>query len=91
MADEVTSGEDDQRYSSRKWQLCRETVRLYTLIHLLNAVTLLLTLERKWLGDSFVKDLWTTSLMIWSAGVLAIVGWYMKKNVDQKAIEKGEL
>lgn len=83
--------EEERRYSSRKWKLVNDTVRIYTLIHLLNAATLMLTLDRGWLSESFVKDLWTTSLTIWSAGVLAIVGWYMKKNVDEKKEKDGGL
>lgn len=85
----IAEAEEDLRYSSRKWRLVNSTVRLYTLVHLLNAATLILSLDREWLGESFVKDLWTTSLMIWSAGVLAIVGWYFKVNVDQKAVVGG--
>jgi hypothetical protein len=81
--------EVELRYTSRKWKLVNDTVRLYTLVHIMNAASLLLMLDRKWLGDSFVKDLWTTSLTVWSAGVLMIVGWYMKKNVDQKNITDG--
>lgn len=84
LADDV-----EVRFSSRKWKLVNDGVRLYTLVHLLNASTLMLCLDREWLGESFVKDLWTTSLTIWSAGVLAIIGWYMKKNVDEKKATDG--
>ena len=77
------------RYSSRKWELVKKTVWLYTGIHLLNAAILIGVMYLEWLPDVMVKDIWLASLTIWSAGVLAVVGWYMKKNVDQKALMNG--
>ena len=76
----------EMRYSSRKWELVNKTIWVYTGVHLLNAIILIVVMYLKWLPDGMVKDIWIASLTIWSAGMLAVIGWYMKKNVDQKAI-----
>jgi len=80
---------EGSKYASRKWILVNKGVRLYTLIHLLNMATIQLTMHREWLPGGMVKDLWVSSLTIWSAGMLAIIGWYMKKNVDEKVLKNG--
>ena len=77
------------RYSSRKWELVNRTVKIYTGVHLLNAVILVAAMYLKWLPPELVKVIWVASLTIWSAGMLAVVGWYMKMNVNQKAIMNG--
>lgn len=80
---------DGGRYASRKWILVNKGVRLYTLVHLLNMAMIQLAMARTWLPEELVKDLWISSLTIWSAGMLAIIGWYMKKNVDEKGVLNG--
>ena len=77
------------RYSSRKWELVNRTVKIYTGVHLLNAAILIIAMYLKWLPPELIKTIWIASLTIWSAGVLAVVGWYMKMNVNQKSIKNG--
>ena len=89
MSPEELTKDKELRYSSRKWALVNKTIWIYTGVHLLNAVVLLAAMYLKWLPAGIVKDIWISSLTIWSAGTLAVIGWYMKMNVNQKGLPNG--
>lgn len=75
--------------ASRKWALTKGALILYTLMHILNLGVALLTRWVGWLDNAALQSQWTTSLTIWSGGVIFILGLYFGANVVQKKIENG--
>jgi hypothetical protein len=58
-------------------------------MHLLN---LGLAFDARWLGwldNAALQTQWSSSLAIWSGGVIFIIGLYFGANVVQKKIENG--
>lgn len=70
--------------TSRKWRLVVGGILLYTVVHLINAGTILLALWRHWIADAGAVALWTHSITVWSAGVVFFAGLYQAANVIQK-------
>ena len=75
--------------ASRKWALTKAVLVLYTGMHILN---LGLAFLARWLGgldNSALQTQWTSSLTIWSAGVVFIIGLYFGANVAQDKFRNG--
>lgn len=73
----------DPRYTSRKWRLTIAGIILYTAIHLVNAGAVLVCLNNEWLNAASATTIWTSSLTIWSGGMIWIMGQYLIVNATQ--------
>ena len=81
--------EKDPRLSSRKWTLAKGSMILYTAMHILNLWVALAAAHNEWIDSAALKDLWSSSLTIWSGGIVLILGLYFGVNAVQKKIENG--
>jgi hypothetical protein len=77
----------DLRFTSRKWILTKWGLILYTTVHILNVLLLLVARSLELIDASSLEVLWSSSLTVWSLGVGAIMYGYFGANVAQKKVQ----
>jgi len=77
----LATAEEDLRFSSRKWILTKNSIILYTGVHLMNAAMILFASWKNLVPKESVETLWVSSLSTWSMGIGAITLIYMGGNV----------
>jgi hypothetical protein len=70
--------------ASRKWKLVNKQTMIFIVAYALTVVSVLVALKASLIDSGGAVSLWSTSLTMFSGGVLGVTGWYFTENVKQK-------
>jgi len=72
------------RSASRKWKLVNQQTVIFVVAYAATVISILVALKASLIDSGAAASLWSTSLTMFSGGVLGVTGWYFTENVKQK-------